>query len=269
MSVPPPQAEERPEKTVETEKVMNIKNMTAVLLCIALTGCGTAAQTGEETAMGEGTSPIQQESVQAGSGAQVTLVDNGGQTVLTGEGAEAGQVIVSGGSTKTAAFSARIDAHDLYMKLNSVQPGGAEVTEEVEICGNILHDVYKSAEGVVTSELFIVDGGIWSITNEGSDVPMYVGFDNNYDAHIRECVFHNINVADAGAVEAVDNNTETVKDQAGNVEFTYVYSDDGMLVSYDGCGAHYEVAEFREGIGEVKLPENLKAAIEERDNSVY
>ena len=243
---------------------MDIRKTAAVLMCIALAGCGAATQDTEDN-----TAPIQD------TGAAETQQVQEDQTEQTGETAAAvtDGVYISepavSADTLTSAFSSRIDAHDFYIKLGSVQPGGAEVTEEVEVCGNTLHDVYKTAEGVVTSELFIVDGGIWSITNEGSAVPMYVGFDNNYDAHIRECVFHCINVNDGSLIETAGQNTETVKDQSGSAEFTYVYGDDGMLKSYDGCGAHYDVIEYREGIGEVKLTEELKAAIQERDNSVF
>jgi hypothetical protein len=49
------------------------------------------------------------------------------------------------------------------------------------------------------------------------------------------------------------------------VEYLFTYGDDGILKSYDVSGVHYELFEYREGIGKLQLPENVRTAIENKD----
>ena len=213
------------------------------LVCMVLTGCSASVN-----------ESIQEEPAASYAETTAAKTENTAETTY--------------GSSLTAAFAKRVDKHDFSIKLSSVQPGGAEVIEEVEVCGNVLHDVYKTTEGAVTGELFIVEGDIWSVTNEGTQAPVYAGFDNNYDAHVRECVFHCSNVADEGSFGgSTAENTEVIKGLTDGADFTFSYGSDGVLAGYDGCGAHYEVKEYREGIGSVEIPDRLKAAMEERERN--
>ncbi|WP_295152906.1 hypothetical protein [uncultured Ruminococcus sp.] len=232
------------------------KILTAPLICLALAGCAAAgnAQQGDTVTGAEnGANSVIQEDISAAGAADVT----GDNSLLS--------VTVDGGSL-TAAFVARVDRHDFRMTLSSVQSGGVEVTEEIEVYNNILHDVYKNSEGMVTAELYIVEGSIWSVTNEGTGTPVYAGFDSSYDDHVRECVFHCPTVADtAFFAGSTGENTELIMGQSDGAEFTYRYGSDGVLTGYEGCGASYEVKEFREGTGNIEIPENVRAAMENRE----
>ncbi|MCR5540282.1 MAG: hypothetical protein K6F71_05580 [Ruminococcus sp.] len=224
---------------------MNIKTLAAVLALVMLAGCGNAAD---------------------GNSDENSAV---GLTVETPEQlAETDEVYVDDtyGSSRTAAFLAKIDSHDFALKLKSEQSGGIEVIEEVEVSGNVLHDIYKNTDGIVTAELYIVDGSIWSVTNEGSNNVTYQGFDNGYNDHVRECVFHCMTVGDADKYGGrTDGYTEKILGQTENMEYLFTYGDDGILKSYDVSGVHYEVLEYREGIGKLQLPENVRTAIENKD----
>lgn len=218
---------------------MKIKTLAAVLALMMLAGCGKAA---------EGTS----ESSNEISGLTVEM-----------PGQQAGG---SYADSLTAAFLAKVDAHDFAIKLSYSQEGGGDVIEEVEVSGNVLHDIYKTPEGAVTAELYIVDGSIWSVTNEGCENVTYQGFDNGYDDHVRECVFHCATIGDAEKFRgSTAENTEKILGQTDSTEFIFTYGEDGILKSYDGSGAHREVLEYRDGIGELQIPENVRAAIENKD----
>lgn len=224
---------------------MNIKTLAAVLALVMLAGCGNAAD---------------------GNSDENSAV---GLTVETPEQlADTDEVYVDDtyGSSRTAAFLAKIDSHDFALKLKSEQSGGIEVIEEVEVSGNVLHDIYKNTDGIVTAELYIVDGSIWSVTNEGSNNVTYQGFDNGYNDHVRECVFHCMTVEDADKYGGrTDGYTEKILGQTESMEYLFTYGDDGILKSYDISGVHYEVLEYKEGIGEMQLPENVRTAIENKD----
>jgi hypothetical protein len=220
---------------------MNIKTLAAVLALMMLAGCGNSA--GETDAEN---------------------MEKTGLTVETPkEQSKHGDTYAE---SHTAAFLSRIDAHDFAIKLKSEQSGGIEVIEEVEVSGNVLHDIYKNAEGAVTLELYIVDGSIWSVTNEGSNNVTYQGFDSSYDDHVRECVFHCGTVASEDKYAGITaENTEKILGQTESMEYLFTYGDDGILKSYDVSGVHYELLEYREGIGKLQLPENVRTAIENKD----
>lgn len=224
---------------------MNLKTLAAVLALVMLAGCGNAAD---------------------GNSDENSAV---GLTVETHEQlAETDEVYVDDtyGSSRTAAFLAKIDSHDFALKLKSEQSGGIEVIEKVEVSGNVLHDIYKNTDGIVTAELYIVDGSIWSVTNEGSNNVTYQGFDNGYNDHVRECVFHCGTVASEDKYAGITaDNTEKILGQTESMEYLFTYGDDGILKSYDISGVHYEVLEYKEGIGEMQLPENVRTAIENKD----
>ena len=59
-----------------------------------------------------------------------------------------------------------------------------------------------------------------------------------------------------------DGDTERINGPSENMEFLFTYGAGGQLKSYDAGGTHYEVIEYVEGIGEVTLPDALKAEIE-------
>ena len=169
-------------------------------------------------------------------------------------------------NSRTAAFIKRIEKHDFSMTLCSQQSGGSEVTEEIEVYGNVLHDVYKNAEGNVTGEMFIVDGELWSVTNEGSNVPVYVGEDEHFDEHVLESVFHCAFISDAEKFGGVQDGAEKINGSSESLAFLYTYGDDGVLKEYESGGAHYKVMGFSEGTGEVELPESLKNAMMQRES---
>ena len=225
------------------------KITTSLLLCLTLAGCSLSAEDkGGESAAETNAAPPQQAAASEDNNTNVTDTPSG--------------------ESRTAAFAERINGHDFAITLNSQQPGGVTVVEEVEVCGNVLHDVYKTPEGQVTSELYIVDGGIWSVTNEGSTEPMYLGFDNQYDAHVRECALHWMNIGEGDFThEQTDVGGEKITSADGNTEMTYVFGADGVPVYFDGGGAHYDVTGYREGLGSIELPENLKNAMAQRESS--
>ena len=93
-------------------------------------------------------------------------------------------------------------------------------------------------------------------------------FDSSYDDHVRECVFHCMTVGDAdkyGGRTGTDGYTEKILGQTESMEYLFTYGDDGILKSYDVSGVHYEVLEYREGIGKLQLPDNVRTAIENKD----
>ena len=220
---------------------MKIKIPAAVLALMMLAGCGNTA--GETDAAN---------------------MEKPGLTIVTPE--EQAERCDSYDDSMTAAFLSKIDAHDFAIKLSSSQNGGEEVIEEVEVSGNILHDIYKTSEGMVTAELYIVDGGIWCVTNEGSDNVTYQGFDNSYDDHVRECVFHCPGIGSKDKYAGMtDDHTDKILGQTNDTEYLFTYGDDGILKNCDGSGTHIEVLEFTDGIGSLQIPENVRAAIENKD----
>ena len=83
---------------------------------------------------------------------------------------------------------------------------------------------------------------------------------------MRECVFHCVTVGDAEKYGGrTEGSSEKMLGKSDGSVSLFTYGDDGVLKSYDGSGAHYEVLEFREGIGELQLPENVRSAIENKD----
>ncbi|MBO4865636.1 MAG: hypothetical protein J5582_03555 [Ruminococcus sp.] len=224
---------------------MKIKTLAAVLALMMLAGCGKAAEVNSDD---NSTAGLKVETPEQLAEEKEVYADD------------------TYGNSRTAAFLAKIDSHDFAIKLKSERSGGGEVIEEVEVSGNVLHDVYKNTEGIVTAELYIVDGGIWCVTNEGSSNVTYQGFDNGYDDHVRECVFHCVTIGDAEKYGGrTEGSAEKMLGKSDGSESFFTYGDDGVLRSYEGSGAHYEVLEFREGIGELQLPENVRSAIENKD----
>ena len=115
-------------------------------------------------------------------------------------------------------------------------------------------------------ELYIVDGGIWCVTNEGSENVTYQGFDNSYDGHVRECVFHCPGIGSKDKYAGMtDDHTEKILGQTNDTEYLFTYGEDGILKNCDGSGTHIEVLEFTDGIGSLQIPENVRAAIENKD----
>ena len=213
--------------------------ITAVLaFCILLTGCSLSV---EVTDSSEAAAESQTAEVQT----QVQPDDDGGYA-----------------GSQTAAFLARIDKHDFSMKLRSQQSGGSEVIEEIEVCGDVMRDAYKTPEGKLTAEMYIVGGNIWSVISEGGDKPVCIGKDEQFTEHVRESVFHCIFVDEADKFGGADGDTERINGSSENMEFLFTYGAGGQLKSYDAGGTHYEVIEYVEGIGEVTLPDALKAEIE-------
>ena len=138
----------------------------------------------------------------------------------------------------------------------------SEVIEEIEVCGDVMRDAYKTPEGKLTAEMYIVGGNVWSVISEGGDKPVCIGKDEQFTEHVRESVFHCIFVDEADKFGGADGDTERINGPSENMEFLFTYGAGGQLKSYDAGGTHYEVIEYVEGIGEVTLPDALKAEIE-------